>query len=230
MCRRVFSIHTVWGTRRNLHAFLSTLDAYVHLGRQETFTLALVCQGIRLSDIPWLKTTAESREEKESGAQGEEATLCDDSIDAMDVSHTQCSDTESPDDPAPPAPGASTASPHSATKASHSASRCDSLAVSQLFYRFMDWVYNDFVNPLLAANFYATEVEGRGAEVLYYRKAVWARIVQRGKQQLCSNFVPVSQCFPVERKSFYYLNFNPHFCSLCALKRPIYPCHRRPPQ
>ena len=200
MCRRVFSIHTVWGTRRNLHAFLSTLDAYVQLGRQETFILALVSHGIRLSDIPWLKTTTEPREEKESGAQGEEATLCDDSIDAMDISHTQCSETESPDDPAPaapPAPATAATLPHSATKTSHSASRCDSLAALQLFYRFMDWVYNDFVNPLLAANFYATEVEGRGAEVLYYRKAVWARIVQRGKQQLCSNFVPVSQCLLV---------------------------------
>lgn len=61
----------------------------------------------------------------------------------------------------------------------------------QIFYCFMEWVYCEFINPLIAANFYATEVEGRGAEVLYYRKPVWARIVQRGKEQLCNNFVPV---------------------------------------
>ncbi len=163
-----------------------------------------------MSDIPWLKTTAPSGDEGKDCTKEEEATLCDDSI-----SHTQCSEAESLLHHAGPTPAAATATcpPPTGNPTSSSASRSDSLAALQLFYRFMDWVYNDFVNPLLAANFYATEVEGRGAEVLFYRKAVWARIVQRGKQQLCSNFVPVSCLHFLFRMEMvvYCLILIPHF-------------------
>jgi hypothetical protein len=186
VCRRVFTLSTVWGTRRNLNAFLSTVDAYVRLGRQETFTLFLVCRGIKLSDLPWLKIA------HTEAAQPDVTQPSAGSASRMDVENTQCSETETDDGhhhsgvvPVDPADPAGTAPPLKA-------SRAKSLATMQIFYCFMEWVYCEFINPLIAANFYATEVEGRGAEVLYYRKPVWARIVQRGKEQLCNNFVPVS--------------------------------------
>ena len=61
----------------------------------------------------------------------------------------------------------------------------------QLFYQFMYWIYDDFINSIIASCFYATEVEGRGSEVLYYRKPIWASIVQRGQHQLVDNFIQV---------------------------------------
>ena len=121
----------------------------------------------------------------------EEATLCSVSFDCMEmeveIGGTQCSEGESVECvenvQAPVLPSVEV-KPKSARTPRTTTARSDSLATLQIFYRFMDWVYSDFINPLLAANFYATEVEGRGAEVLYYRKHVWARIVKRGKQQL----------------------------------------------
>jgi len=199
VCRRVFTVRNVWGTRRNLHAFLSTVDTYVRLGRQETLTLALVCGGIHLSQIPWLKSGTTGTFDAQDECTEEEATLCSASIDCMEmeIGGTQCSEGESVDcaDHAQPSGHPSPASKANPEHAPRTiSSRSESLASMQVFYRFMEWVYSDFINPLLAANFYATEVEGRGAEVLYYRKPVWARIVQRGKQQLCNNFVPVGEC------------------------------------
>jgi hypothetical protein len=50
----------------------------------------------------------------------------------------------------------------------------------QFFYRFILWLFNDFINVLLSFSFYITEVEGRGFQVLYYRKPIWSLIVEKG--------------------------------------------------
>ena len=77
----------------------------------------------------------------------------------------------------------------------HKLSKCDYVARNQLFYRFMQWMYTDFINNIISVCFYATEVEGRGTDVLYFRKPLWSRIVMKGKAQLESNFVPVILLF-----------------------------------
>lgn len=180
ICRIVFPLQTVWGTRHNLNAFMSILDSYVKLGRQETFTLAEVIKGIHISDIPWLRCEDLSVDEAKldgAAAQVEE--------EPMFAEHTQCSDSE--DDVAP----LDTQGNRATLGACKNKSRAASMAQMQLFLTFMNWLYAEFVNSLIAACFYATEVEGRGAEVLFYRKPLWARIVNKGKIQLFRNFVPV---------------------------------------
>jgi telomerase reverse transcriptase len=42
--------------------------------------------------------------------------------------------------------------------------------------RWISWVFNELLLPLLRAHFYITEAEGRSQRVLYYRKPVWAAI------------------------------------------------------
>ena len=68
----------------------------------------------------------------------------------------------------------------------------EALGTSQLFARFVHWVFADFVVPLLSSCFYVTEGEGQGFQCLYYRKPLWARIVRLGQRQMSDNFVPVS--------------------------------------
>ena len=56
----------------------------------------------------------------------------------------------------------------------------------------MLWVFRDFINPLISSNFYATEAEGRGGEVHYYRKYVWMGLLRRAQSQLSGSFVRIS--------------------------------------
>lgn len=120
---------------RNLNSFLSNLDKYVHLGRNENAHLGSIAAGISPTDMQWLNAAV-------GGARG----------------------------------------------ASHE----ESLLRQQLLHHFLYWLVTDFVLPLLSVCFYATEVEGRGSEVFYYRKPNWAIIVRRGVAQIKDHFMPVS--------------------------------------
>eukprot|EP01038_Epipyxis_sp_PR26KG_P014927 gene14927-20079_t len=62
----------------------------------------------------------------------------------------------------------------------------------QLFLKFMFWVFDEFINPILSACFYCTEAQDKGCEVLFYRKQIWSYIVAKGCNQLKNNFMPVS--------------------------------------
>ena len=46
--RRTFSIANVWGTRRNMNAFLASVDLYIKLGRYERLTVAQFAANIDL--------------------------------------------------------------------------------------------------------------------------------------------------------------------------------------
>jgi hypothetical protein len=61
----------------------------------------------------------------------------------------------------------------------------------RLFHAFMYWVFTDFINLLLGSCFYVTEGEGRGSEILFYRKPIWSKIVETGKKQMNKHFLPV---------------------------------------
>jgi len=85
--------------------------------------------------------------------------------------------------------------------------RRNAYGTSQIFYRFMFWLYSDFINPLLSSCFYATEAEGSGSKVLFYRKPVWSAIVQRGQRQLQQNFIQVRPlCIHVLLGVAYFLS------------------------
>ena len=47
---------------------------------------------------------------------------------------------------------------------------------TSLTTRWISWLFNELLLPLLRAHFYITEAEGRSQRVLYYRKPVWAAI------------------------------------------------------
>jgi hypothetical protein len=201
VCRRVFPAREVWGTRYNNDQFMAGLERYLHLGRHETLQLGQVAAGMRLTQIPWLAgqdSPAEVNTVPTEVTPQPQAAMQESM--QLDSPHTQCSSGSeesqmmiSPADDivhsmvSPAQNGVATT-----TAAKKRSARLMTLALQQVFYKFMEWVYSDFVNNLIAVCFYATEAEGRGSEVLYYRKPVWSRIVQLGKQQLVQNFVPVS--------------------------------------
>lgn len=207
VCRRVFPRRVVWGSRHNHNVFMAGLENYVKLGRQETLQLGQIAARMKLQSVPWLAVLEERNHsrhayfEKELPHKSDEPEPME-----IDSQHTLCSSTASVDSPGP---GAKTpiiptdesvnlvASSSAKLKPEHSdqrrsSMRLPSVAQQQLFYTFLQWVYAEVVNSLIAVCFYVTEAEGRGAEVLYYRKPLWARIVRLGKQQLVQNFVPVS--------------------------------------
>jgi hypothetical protein len=186
VCRVLFPQSTVWGSRRNKDHFQAALEVFVKLGRHETLQLTQVVAGMRARDIPWLQSGTETRDpplpvvlKKPEPREG-----------LLESQHTLCStgtEVSSPQS-APAAPS------HLRQRARRS-SKVESAAREQLLFRFLEWVFAEVVVKLLGVCFYATEVEGRGSEVLYYRKPVWARIVNKGKQQLFANFVPVGYSF-----------------------------------
>ena len=214
VCMKVFPYKSIWGSRHNHITFLAAVEGYIYLGRHESFQLKHITTGMRLTDIPWLNnhtpacgSSGSSNADASKRQVEKEASIVVD----VDIVHnsqcTQCSSDSSMEtenstqteastgDEAKPEEAAATNKAMSPLLPSSRLSAAAVLAREQLFFRFIDWVFSDFINPLLSSSFYVTEVEGRGTEVYYYRKPVWAGIIQRGKQQLFSNFVPVSENF-----------------------------------
>jgi hypothetical protein len=163
VCRWVFPLRDVWGTRHNLNCFLSALDKYILLDRIETFDLAHVVHGIRISDIPWLKGSTELSLGKSGGKKKKKKTGKQQSREDPVVDDGSAMD----------------------------ARRRHAYGTLQNLHRFMFWLYSEFINPLLSSCFYATEAEGCGSKVLFYRKPVWSEIVRRGQKQLQQNFIQV---------------------------------------
>jgi hypothetical protein len=60
-----------------------------------------------------------------------------------------------------------------------------------LLNRVVLWMYESFINPMLSSYFYITEAEGRGTEVLFYRKPIWFRILQKAKDNMDDHFMQV---------------------------------------
>jgi hypothetical protein len=152
VCRACFSQGDLWGSRHNLDLFLSSVDAYLRLGRQESLSLAQLSRGMRLYEMkPWKELANDS----------------------MWRSHSLSSIKEQDD-------------------LSGAVGTSIRLVVcEQATWRLLFWIFSQFINPLVGACFYVTEVEGHGAQVHYYRKAVWANIVRLGLHQMKENFVQV---------------------------------------
>lgn len=58
-----------------------------------------------------------------------------------------------------------------------------------IFNVFVYWIFTDFINPLVSASFYATEAEGRSNDVTFFRKPIWARVIERGREQMKKHFM-----------------------------------------
>lgn len=67
----------------------------------------------------------------------------------------------------------------------------DSLKTSLLFY-FINWFFNDFITPCVAAIFYVTEVEGKLSELFFFKKKLWLNLIRKHLQQFHEQFRPVS--------------------------------------
>jgi hypothetical protein len=149
ICRRTFTVENVWGSLHNSNSFLSHVDRYLRLSRNESLTLNCVVQGIRLSDIPWLAESCTSGAYVRGG-----------------------------DDPV-------------AAAGKRTENKQLRKFREQVFYRFMIWLFNDFVNALVSVCFYATEAEGKGNETLFFRKPIWSELMKKGLKQMENNFMPV---------------------------------------
>lgn len=54
---KVLPLRQVWGSRHNQSCFLRHLNEYVHMSKNESFSVAQVCRGLRVSELPWLKSS-----------------------------------------------------------------------------------------------------------------------------------------------------------------------------
>ena len=61
VCRRTFTIEDVWGTRHNMNAFLSNVDSYLSLGRNETLTVAQMAAKINVGGLKWLEPSKDEK-------------------------------------------------------------------------------------------------------------------------------------------------------------------------
>lgn len=57
---------------------------------------------------------------------------------------------------------------------------------------FLGWIFTEVIPPLIATCFYATEGEGTGSRVLYYRKEEWEVLRGLGEAQMRSHFIKVN--------------------------------------
>ena len=62
----------------------------------------------------------------------------------------------------------------------------------EILNRFYSWVFESFIGPLISSSFYVTEAEGKGADVLYYRKGVWNAILKQARTQMGSHFMDIA--------------------------------------
>jgi hypothetical protein len=53
------------------------------------------------------------------------------------------------------------------------------------------WIFTEIIPPLIATCFYATEGEGTGSRILFYRKQEWEALRAAGEAQMRSHFVKV---------------------------------------
>ena len=81
-----------------------------------------------------------------------------------------------------------------------------------LLYAFVYWIFTEIIHPLLCSNFYVTEAEGRGMEVLYYEKESWSKLVSEGFRQVSKHFVkivPLSEVQGRFNESSFSTRFRP---------------------
>lgn len=70
----------------------------------------------------------------------------------------------------------------------------DSLHLTtSLLHCMVYFIFNDFLNALVANIFYVTEVEGKGMQLFYFRKPTWFNIVRDHMQDFATQFYPVRQ-------------------------------------
>lgn len=65
---------------------------------------------------------------------------------------------------------------------------------------FLAWIFTEVVTPLIATCFYATEGEGTGSRVLFYRKEEWEVLRALGEAQMGSHFVKVDLITHMHRR------------------------------
>ena len=167
ICRRVFTLKQVWGCRKNLNIFLKNVDLYIHLARFETITINEIIKGIQINSIPWMKKAIEkTRKNKQSPIANEIYEAIFKSENDMDIEIEVATQKDDDNDT-------------SSSKYSE----------QYIFNVFIFWIFADFINPLLSATFYITEAEGRSNDTTFFRKPIWARVIERGKVQMDKHFI-----------------------------------------
>jgi telomerase reverse transcriptase len=100
-----------------------------------------------------------------------------------------------------------------------------------IFLNFLYWIFSSVLNSLLSCCFYVTESESTGNEVLYYRRPVWAKLLQSAASQIGSHFrqvLPdevdcvdacgkVQRCARIQERDLPRVRFLPKKTSLRAI-------------
>lgn len=76
------------------------------------------------------------------------------------------------------------------------------LVVCQFFY----WIFNSFINNLIANHFYVTEIEGKDKDLFYFQKRAWFKIVQNNLNTFGEHFFPVKNIYQhtLLKRIFYF--------------------------
>ena len=173
VCRSIFTIKDVWGSRRNFTTFMSSIDRYLRLGHKETLTVmqvcvcVCVCACVRVCVCKCSETLQQKLTQNEWNLPSDHllSQICK-KMRTQEMSWIR----------------QLTLLPHPIT-----------LSASDILHQFIYWLFTTVVNQLVAVCFYVTEAEGRGMELLYYRKPVWARLMKKGEKQLDESFVRVPE-------------------------------------
>ena len=76
VCRRLFPLQYVWGTRRNRNVFMKSIDTFVVLGRSESITVQQLCLNYKRRDIPWI-CKSETKKTYRCTKELSSSALCD---------------------------------------------------------------------------------------------------------------------------------------------------------
>ena len=140
-----------------MNKFLSSIDMYTNMGRNDTVCIHQLMAGIHIRDISWLSKHMRIRSSGSGSGSTESTMQTDATLDGM------CG----------------------------SIGKEENKWATQCMIEFTYWLYFSFINPLISTCFYATEGEGCGQQVLYYRKPVWSQCMRLGRQQMKRHFVEV---------------------------------------
>ena len=190
----VFPAKTFWGSTQNLTRVLQHVECFVNLRRQEHYPFQNrnhLLHGIRITKMAWLfhydrnktnifdddnnnngedknNTMRSKRRKRKRNDKAKGQQSCPFSPSSLPLPITTTTNTIM---------SRRTRKQQCVTAAGHQ-------AAEQMFVSVLEWLFQDFIIPLLHSCFHTTESEMYGRRVLYYRKPVWSLFCSLSMQKL----------------------------------------------
>lgn len=199
ICRRLFAIEHVWGSRHNLNVFMRSVDVFIRLGRSETITIQQLSSHYRTRDMPWLTGAGAGaggdngdgmHPTSDKGKRERDSLTCSEKRAKKRVKRPKSELCINRDSCVENITIASELHQHIVDDDDTNKYNIE-VDDQHLLRWFLYWVFTDIVIPLLVSAFYVTEGEGTGTETLYFRKRDWHVLSSIGELQMQANFVKV---------------------------------------